>query len=363
MVRIGIDLGKFKSDTAVMDTAQHVSERFRGATTREGFQAGFANRPKAVIAIEAGRDSRWVHEVLTSLGHEVHVMDTTQARAMGVGRGKRKTNRRDAEALARALWTGSFPEAHVLSAVAARLRNTLLLRRQLVAQRTGLVTQLRGQFQAEGWVVPSCEAKDFTTRLRATRHELVGSTSVQAALEVLDTLNLQIRVLEQQLGRAAEAQSSYAKLRTTPGVKLIVGLTFIAALDDPKRFKKAHQVEAHLGLVPGEASTGEGRRLGHITKTGNAEARAMLIQAAWTLMRNPKHQEDALVVWARQVSARRGPRIAAVALARRLAGVLWAMWRHGTTYDPKRVARESAEGLTQRAKQANADARRMRAAA
>lgn len=350
MDKIGIDLGKFKSDVCVMKGPDQVSERFRVETSREVLQRTFGNRPAAEVAIEAGRDSRWVHEVLTGLGHQVKVMDTTQARAMGVGRGRRKTNRRDAEALARSLWTGAFPEAHVLSSHAAQLRDLLLMRRQLVGQRTALITELRGQFQAQGWRAPSCDADEFVRRLRKTGHELVRSIHVQAALAMIEQLSLQIGVLEQQLRGLADRMEAYSILSTAPGVKLIVALTFISVIDDPKRFHHADEVAAYLGFVPSEGSTGEERSLGSITKTGNAEARAMLVQAAWTTGRSRVHQNDPLVVWAKQLAARRGARIAAVGLGRRLARILWAMWRAGTCYDPKRVGHESAEGVAARAR-------------
>jgi transposase len=142
---------------------------------------------------------------------------------------------------------------------------------------------------------------------------------------------------------------------SVPGVKLVVALSFIAALDRAERFGNAHQVEAYLGLVPSENSTGGRRRLGQITKAGNPQARAMLVQAAHSLLNARKHQEDALVVWAKQLAARRGKRVAAVALARRLAGMLWAMWMDGTLYDPHLVARRSADGMTRALRRTQAE--------
>jgi len=120
MAKIGIDLGKKRSDVCVMETAEGVSERFQMATTRAAWAREFARRPRSTVAIEACRESGWVYEELTKLGHEVVVVDTTRVRALGVGQGRRKTDRRDAEALARALWSGVVPRAHVLSPRAER---------------------------------------------------------------------------------------------------------------------------------------------------------------------------------------------------------------------------------------------------
>ena len=120
--------------------------------------------------------------------------------------------------------------------------------------------------------------------------------------------------------------------------------TFVSVIDEAKRFRNAHAVSAYLGLVPGENTTGGKQRLGSITKHGNAHARAMLVQSAWLILRAGE-SEDPLRRWATDLAKTRGKKIAVVALARKLAGVLWAMWRDGTVYDPGFQARESAKGL------------------
>jgi hypothetical protein len=88
--------------------------------------------------------------------------------------------------------------------------------------------------------------------------------------------------------------------------------------------------------------------LGAITKQGNSYLRMLLVQAAWNILRSKG--DDPLKSWATQVAARRGKRIAVVALARRLVGVLWAMWRDGTDYDAQELAREGVRGLRKAAR-------------
>ena len=99
-----------------------------------------------------------------------------------------------------------------------------------------------------------------------------------------------------------------------------------------------------MGLVPNENSSGGKRRLGAITKKGNSYLRAVLVQAAWAVLRS-SDKSDPLRLWAEAVAARRGKRIAVVALARRLVGVLWAMWRDGTVYDAPHLSNHGARGL------------------
>jgi transposase len=125
------------------------------------------------------------------------------------------------------------------------------------------------------------------------------------------------------------------RLCTAPGVGPVTAVTLAATLDDARRFSGAKQVRCYLGLVPREHSSGERQQRGKISKAGNKRARALLVEAAWTIMRSKKTKTEALREWAAKVAARRGKRIAAVALARRLAGILFAMWRDETEYDPR----------------------------
>ena len=117
-----------------------------------------------------------------------------------------------------------------------------------------------------------------------------------------------------------------------PHVGPVTACAFASAVDDPKRFSGPHQLEAYLGLVPSERSSGEKQHRGPITKTGNSRVRCLLIQAALSLLRGHKPETGHLREWAERIAARRGKKIAVVALARRLAGILFAMMRDGTEY-------------------------------
>src|SRR5262249_21634777 len=134
--------------------------------------------------------------------------------------------------------------------------------------------------------------------------------------------------------RIVAADAVARRLTTAPGVGPVTGAAFVATVDDVTRFRGAHQVEAYLGLVPCEWSSSEVPRRGRITQAGNGRMRSLLVQAAWcTLRRRRKPQTAALRDWAARIATRRGRPIAAVALARRLAGILFAIWRDGTGYD------------------------------
>ena len=128
-----------------------------------------------------------------------------------------------------------------------------------------------------------------------------------------------------------------------PQIGPVTAVSFVATLDDAGRFRGAHQVEAYVGLVPREWSSGETQRRGRITKAGNARIRWLLVEAAWRVATNKKRPEtEALRNWADRIARRRGKRVAMVALARKLSGILYAMWRDGSAntshFDRKTLA-------------------------
>jgi transposase len=161
---------------------------------------------------------------------------------------------------------------------------------------------------------------------------------------LLEQLDVQIRLADAKLVHLCNREPLVLRLMTAPGVALIVAAAFVSVVDDARRFKTAHEVEAYLGLVPSENSSGDRRRIGAITKQGNRYARSMLLEAGWSVLRSRK-EDDPLKRWGDAVASRRGRNIAAVALARRIAGVLWALWRDGTVYEPAKVGRASASGI------------------
>jgi transposase len=121
---------------------------------------------------------------------------------------------------------------------------------------------------------------------------------------------------------------------TVPQVGTLTAASFVATLDEAGRFKGAHQVEAYLGLVPREWSSSEVQRRGHITKAGNSRARWLLVETAWRITTHRARPDtQALRSWADRIARRRGKRIAVVALARKLSGLMYAILRDGSVYD------------------------------
>jgi len=160
-------------------------------------------------------------------------------------------------------------------------------------------------------------------------------------------VNEQLAALEQRIETMAQDDEVVERLRTAPGVGPLTALSFVATLDEVERFDHAHQVESSLGLVPREWSAGEQQQRGKITKQGSGRMRALLVGAAWRILRRQEVVGSKLRHWAERIATRRGKRVAVVALARRLAGMLYALWRDASVYDETRVGqRQHAAALT-----------------
>jgi transposase len=304
-----------------------------------------------------------VHDVLTKNGHKVLLVDTTRVRQLGVGHHGRKRDRIDAEALARAVERGHIPLAHVLSPHRRELREKLNTRRLLVETRASLITAARGIVRGRGEQLASCDTDHFRQTFADSKLSDSTRAAIAPIVATLTTLDQQLSDVEAELEQLASQEPTVARLTTVPGVDLIVAGMFVSVVDEAKRFSNAHALESYLGLVPREDTSGgrDNQRLGSITKCGNSYARAMLVQAAWCLLR--ARGKDPLRSWARGVERRRGKRIAVVALARRLAGVLWAMWRDGKGYDLCHTAKASARGHEDAAARAQLAAEHMKAIA
>jgi transposase len=300
---------------------------------------------RARVAIEACREAWHVHDTLVSWGHEVLLVDTTRVREVGIGRHNRKNDRIDAERLALALEKDNIPRAHLLSPHRRKLRELLGVRRSLTQARATFVIEVRGICRAHGVRLPKCETETFAKVARAALRDEVKEI-VSPILDALDLLTPRISTVDVRLEAASAEESAAARLQTVPGVGPVVAAAFISVIDDPTRFDHAHQVQSYLGLVPSEFTSGK-RKLGSITKHGNTYLRSLLVQAAWGMLRT--RASSPLKTWAQAVQRRRGKNVGAVALARRLAGVLWAIWYEGTVYDSQRVGAQSEKGLREQA--------------
>jgi transposase len=336
MDHIGIDVHKNESQLCILGERGELSEH-RIRTTPERFAAVLGDRPRARILLEASTESEWVARCLEGLGHEGIVADPNFAPMYAARRRKIKTDRRDARALAEACRLGAYRPAHRLSDAPRHVRGRLTVRDALVRTRTGYISVIRALLRQHGWRMPTGSAEGFIRRVLALSLPGRLLSDLAPLLAGMRQVNEHLVYSDARIAAVARADARVERLQTVPRVGPVTAAAFVATLDDAGRFAHAHQVEASLGLVPRAWSSGAGQRRGRITKAGQRRLRSLLVQAAVCIRRLRHPTTAALREWTERRAARRGRFIAVVALARRLAGILYALLRDGTRYQPARA--------------------------
>jgi transposase len=331
MEKIGIDVHKVASQVCIRTDEGRLVE-LRIATTHAAFAKQFGGHARGRILLEASTESEWVARCLEALGHEVIVADPNFAPMYATRSRKVKTDRRDARALCEACELGAYRAAHRSSDAARARRAQVAVRAALVDSRTKYISLARALLRQEGYRVASGSAGTFVKRVQA--HELPEPLRVRLVplLTAMTGLNEQLAAIDKELAQIVRADAVAPRLCTVPNIGPVTALTFVAVVDQVARFGSAKEVRAYLGLVPREMSSGEQRLRGRITKAGHTRLRSLLVEAAWGILRYEHASTRGLREWALRIAARRGKRIAAVALARKLAGILYAMWRDGTEF-------------------------------
>jgi transposase len=335
MDHIAIDLGGKESQICVRSSDGTIVEEVRWGTAR--LATYLEKRPPGRVVLETSAEAFRVADAARELGHDVRVVPATLVPSLGVGARGIKTDRRDAQVLSEVSSRIELPSVHVPGQLSRTWKSTCTAREALVSARTQLINTVRGWMRTELLKTRSGSSTRFTARVRAValgRPEGLPDF-IDHLLFVIDAMSERISVADKQLKELATEHPVCQRLMSIPGVGPVTALRFVAALDDVKRFSNAHAVECYLGLVPGEHSSGTRKQRTGITKAGPPRVRWTLAQAAWILRRT--RPADPLVVWAANVEMRRGKMIAMTALARRLAGVMYALWRDGTRYQPSRL--------------------------
>jgi transposase len=287
-----------------------------------------AQGAKVRVGMEASGHARWFERLLAELNFELWIGDAAEIRAKRVR--KQKTDRQDAQHILRLLLEDRFPQIWVPSWENRDLRQLLWHRHRMVQTRTRIMNQLQAVALNEGL---RCKKRLWREhgreQLESIRLAPWASRRRQDLLALLDRLNPTIaelsQAIEQEVGKCPEAQ----RLMTHPGVGPLTALAFVLIIGRAERFQCGKQIASYLGLVPLEDSSGNRRRLGHITKQGSSMLRFLMVEGAQVTVRS-------LPEWRSKyfhLMMRRGRKIAKVAMARRLAIRLYWMWREGWDYE------------------------------
>jgi transposase len=337
MEHIAIDLGGKESQICVRSPDGEVVLEKKHPTRHLGRL--LKGRPASRVVLETSAEAFRIADQALACGHQVRVVAATLVRSLGVGARGVKTDQRDARVLSEVSTRIDLPSVHVPSSASRELKSICGTREVLIGARTKLINNVRGWMRTQLWRIRTGASKTFPVRVRA-HAALVGEElpeHISRVLAILDMLNEQLREADRQLAQAAADSDACQRLMTVPGVGPVTAVRFAAALDDVRRFSSAHSVQSYLGLTPGEYASSTYQRRTGITKAGPSAVRWTLVQAAWAAIR--RRSADPMVIWATEVAKRRGWKVAVVALARKMAGILYAIWRDGTAYDGSRGAK------------------------
>ena len=339
MQHVAIDLGGRESQLCVRTEDGAIVKETR-VTTKSLVKLVEEWCPSRVI-LETSAEAFRIADAALACGHQVRVVPATLVKQLGIGSRGVKNDRKDAQVLSEVSCRIDLPSVHIPSETSRTLKSLCGSREALVKSRTLVVNNVRGWLRTQLARIRTGAPVTFPTRVR--EHSAMAMLElpphVKRQLLVIDTLNVQIKEADQQVRQIANDTPVCRRLMTVPGVGPVTAVRFLAAIDQTSRFRNAHAVESYIGLTPGENSSSERKQNTGITKAGSSELRRALIQGAWCALRC---QHDPMVRWAKQIEARRGKFIAVVALARKIAGVLFALWRDGTSYAPSRSAAISA---------------------
>jgi transposase len=342
MDHVAIDLGSRESQICVRSSEGRVLEEERVSTRSLGKY--LARRPRSRVVVEACAEAFAVADAALAAGHETIVVPASLAPSLGVGDRGIKTDVRDARNLSEASCRMSrLPSVHVPTQVSRDRKSMCGVREALVQVRTKLVNTVRGWGRAQGLgTIRSGSVETFPSRLRkhVTERQTELPEFINRALISIETLSVRICEADDELEEKAGADPTCRLLMTAPGIGPTASVRFAAVVDEIKRFPGAHRLESYLGLTPGENSSSARKRRTGLTKAGAPKVRWALVQSAWVARRY--YKDDPMVLWSFEVEKRRGKTIAVMALARRLAGVLYAMWRDGKDYDRHHVTRAPA---------------------
>lgn len=289
------------------------------------------------VGLETGPLTPWLYHSCKALGLPIVCLDARHARA-ATALQRNKTDARDAETLAQLVRMGWYREARVKSYAAHAVRHLVGARAQLMGVAIDLSNQIRSTLKTFGLMAGKGAGRAFENRVT----ELIEARPTIAAiveplLAAWRAVRGQIAVLDRRLITLARGDATCRLLMTCPGVGVIVATSFAAAIEAPEHFRHSRSVGAYLGLTPARHQSGEVDRMGGISRRGDRLMRTYLFEAAASLLIRVR-ANSALKTWGRTLFERLGFKHAAVAVARKLAVVLHAMWRAGTPFQPWPVA-------------------------
>ncbi len=335
---LGIDLGKNNCSVVGLDGSGKVIVRRR--MQRKTIVALASKLSPCIIAMEACCGAHHLGRVLSAQGHTLRLMSPEYVRPYVKAQ---KNDDRDAEAIAEAATRPTMRFVTLKGEEQLDMQTLHRARDQAVRERTSLMNQLRSVLLERGVIVPQGRAK---LRVRVTELLRQGTEELSPRIRLLiEDMLMRWRALDERIvvfdaEFAAEAKQNEAARRLTsiPGIGALNATALVAAVGDAQTFARGRDLAAWLGLVPRQVTTGGKPRLLGITKRGSKYLRKMLIQGARAALPTLSRSSTRLGQWLRGLLARAHSNTVVVALAAKMARIVWALLRYGTTFEPRAIA-------------------------
>jgi transposase len=332
IVTVGIDLGKNVCSIVGLDSAGRVVIRRR--MKRDDVINFAKGLPSCVMAMEACCGAHHLGRVLAEKGHDVRLMSPEYVRPYVKAQ---KNDDRDAEAIAEAATRPTMRFVELKSQDQLDIQSLHRVRDRLVGERTALINQLRAILLERGLVAPQGRRK-LQLRLNEwlAQQDLPIGSRIRQLIEDMRSewgvLDRRIEAFDREFASQLRTNEAARRLATIPGIGALNATALVAAVGDARTFARGRDLAAWLGLVPRQATTGGKPRLLGISKRGNCYLRKLLIHGARAVMPTLAKSATPLGAWLRSLLQRAHPNVAVVALANKLARIVWAVLNRGDVY-------------------------------
>jgi transposase len=335
---LAVDLAKTVFQVAVSRRPGVTAETHRLRRTQVA--AFFAGYPHSRIVMEACGSANYWGRKFMAMGHDVVLLPPSQVHPYVR---RNKTDSADAKALLEAVRNDAIRPVPIKSVAQQVLTSLHRFRAGWMTQRTARINTVRGVLRELGILIPVGAARvvpAVTTLVEDADSELPDAlrhTLWESCREIRE-LERRINEVSRQIKSVGKQFPAYPRLRTIPGIGPLTATALIGFVGDVRRFATGRHFASYLGLTPTEHSSGLKRRLGRISKRGDVYLRTLLVHGARSvLLWSPRRRNpERLRVWAMAVEKRTGFNKAAVALANKLARIVWAVWRDGdSVYVPR----------------------------
>jgi transposase len=330
---LGIDLGKNSCSVVGLDAGGKVV--LRRAMRRETVIVFCSKLPSCIIAMEACCGAHHMGRVLAQQGHEIRLMSPEYVRPYVKSQ---KNDDRDAEGIAEAASRPTMRFVELKSQDQLDMQSLHRVRDRLISQRTSLINQIRALLLERGYIMPQGKTK-LAKRLTELLEEGASDLAPRIVSLIKDmrdqwlSLDQSITSFDDEFAQQAHIDDSARRLLSIPGIGALNATALVASIGDAATFARGRDLAAWLGLVPRQVTTGGKPRLVGITKRGDKYLRKMLVQGARSAFPTLSKSPTALGAWLRGLLSRAHTNKVVVALAAKIARIIWALLRHKRVFE------------------------------